>query len=108
MTTGRTRIGSSRPFCRLSKDQTEVKAGAARPRLIIRYRRTSTGCCLPSEESQYLAGDVTRILVRRKEDKCRRDLLGLTGPLHRRVLAMLCDLLRRFVRDIERRPDRSG
>ena len=57
---------------------------------------------------QHLAGHVAGV-VAGQEQEAGRDLVGLTGSAHRRVLAEIGDVLRLLSAErIERSPDRAG
>ena len=60
-----------------------------------------------AQQREHFSGDVARIGVRGEEHKGRRDLFGLRRSFHRRVRTEPGDLVRLFVRGVERRPDRS-
>src|SRR5215216_4414768 len=63
--------------------------------------------CFASEQRQNFSSDVTRIYFRREINKSRRDLFGLSRPLHRRVCSKLRYVFRFLVRRIERCPNWS-
>ena len=65
------------------------------------------GSSFSAEYRHHLAGYVARIGVGREKDERGSDFFGLTGSLHRRVRAVFGDLFGFFVRNVQRRPDRT-